>query len=104
MGEECLKEYDVLDIYVNTNTPILLRHKKCNCTFSISPDYFLRKYNKKYCPICYYKKSHGEIAITTFLMQHGIDYQREFIFPDLPKRRFDFYLPQENIAIEFDGT
>lgn len=33
-----------------------------------------------------------------------MDYQREFTFPDLPNRRFDFYLPQENIAIEFDGA
>lgn len=104
LGEDCLEEYEVLESYVNTDTPIRLRHKECNCVFSITPDHFLRKYRKKYCPICYYRKSHGEIAITTFLTQRGIDYQREFTFPNLPKRRFDFYLPQENIVIEFDGA
>lgn len=65
---------------------------------------FLRRYNKKYCPICYYKKSHGEIAIATFLTNYNIDFQKEFIFPDLPNHRFDFYLPKENIVIEFDGA
>ena len=61
------------------------------------------QHNKKYCPICYYKKSHGEILIYKFLCEFNYEFQKEFIFPDLPNLRFDFFLPQYNIVIEFDG-
>lgn len=92
-----------MDNYINSNAPIRFKHKKCETIFSLSPYKFIYRHNKKYCPICYYKKSHGEIAIAQFLNNNNIDYQKEFTFPDLPQRRFDFYLPKEKIAIEFDG-
>lgn len=69
----------------------------------MSPYKFIYQYKKKYCPICYYKKSHGEIAITSFLENNQIEYQREFTFPDFPNRRYDFFLPKLQCAIEFDG-
>jgi len=103
LGETCLNEYEVLEEYITTDTPIRFKHKKCDTTFSLSPYRFIYRHNKKYCPICYYKKSQGEVIITTFLKNNNIDYQKEFIFSDLPQRRFDFFLPEEQIAIEFDG-
>ena len=37
------------------------------------------------------------------MTQNNIEYQKEKTFDDFPKRKFDFYLPKENILIEFDG-
>lgn len=103
MGETGLKEYKILDPYVNADTKIRFQHIPCGCTFELSPDRFLHQYNKKYCPICYYKKSRGEISIITFLEQHQIEYHKEFVFPNLKNRKFDFFLPKYNMIIEYDG-
>ena len=45
----------------------------------------------------------GELNIQKILLENNIEFYKEFIFNDLPKRRFDFYLPQLNRLIEFDG-
>ena len=102
LGQECLEEYEVLDNYINTDTKIHFKHKPCGTIFEITPYYFVNRANKKYCPICYYKKSKGEIIINQFLEENNISYKKEFIFPDFNKR-FDFYLPELNICIEYDG-
>lgn len=103
LGDECLQEYEILDQYQNTNTKIHFKHKTCGATFELTPYKFIYRHQKKYCPICYYNKSHGEIIINTYLTNIKINYHRQFIFPDLPKRLFDFYIPSLNLTIEFDG-
>lgn len=103
LGEECLEEYDVLEEYVNIDTKILFKHKSCDTTFKLSPYQFITRHKKKYCPICYYNKSHGEVAITQFLEKNNIFYNKEYVFKDYPQARYDFYLPDSNIIIEFDG-
>lgn len=103
LGKECLEEYEILDKYINIDTKIRFKHKKCGTIFNISPYSFMYKAKKKYCPICYYNKSKGEIDINKYLEINKIDYQKEFMFPDLPNRRFDFFLPEYNMCIEFDG-
>lgn len=102
LGQECLKEYEILDEYINIDTKIRFKHKRCNTIFEITPWSFIHQANKKYCPICYYKKSKGEIEINKFLENNQIDYQKEFIFPN-SRKRFDFYLPELNTCIEYDG-
>ena len=103
LGIECLKEYEVLDEYINTDTKINFRHKKCNTIFKIEPDKFIYRNHKKYCPICYLNKSKGEMIIEQYLINNNIDYQREFHFPETGLKRFDFFIPQNNLIIEFDG-
>ena len=103
LGEECLQEYEVLEEYINSDTKIKFKHKTCGTIFELSPYKFMYSHNKKYCPICYYKKSHGEIYINTYLKNHSFEYKKEFTFSDLPNHKFDFFLPKENAIIEFDG-
>jgi len=61
------------------------------------------------CPNCSNDKSHGERLIKEFLEENNFVFKREKTFPDLRGvskfsiLRFDFYLPEEMIAIEFDG-
>ena len=104
LGEECLKEFEIITQYINSDTKIHFKHKNCNTTFEITPYQFIKKHNKKYCPICYYKKSKGQIRINRFLEQNHFVFQKEFIFPDLPQKRFDFYLPELQSCIEYDGA
>ena len=56
------------------------------------------------CPIC--KLSKGELEIKHFLERNQIKYVREKKFKNCKDKRllpFDFYLPKENLCIEFDG-
>lgn len=45
----------------------------------------------------------GEERIIKILEDNNIDYQREYKFADLGNLRYDFYLPNYNRLIEFDG-
>ncbi len=61
------------------------------------------------CPNCFTDKSHGERKIREYLENNNIQFEREKTFSDLRGKskysilRYDFYLPQQNIIIEFDG-
>lgn len=45
----------------------------------------------------------GEQNIIAILQKNNISFVKEKVFPDLTNRRYDFYLPQYNRLIEFDG-
>ena len=56
------------------------------------------------CPTC--KSSKGELAVREYLLSHNIDYVEQKTFEDCKdksKLRFDFYIPSQNICIEYDG-
>jgi len=62
----------------------------------------------KWCPIC--KESHGERKIRLWLESNNITFIRQHLFNDCygnsKKKKpfpFDFYLPNQNLCIEFDG-
>lgn len=56
------------------------------------------------CPIC--RESKGERNIREFLLENNIKFIRQHKFPNCRNMRplpFDFYLPQNNICIEYHG-
>lgn len=56
------------------------------------------------CPEC--GESKGEEKIKKFLLENKIVFERQKRFKDCKSKRtlpFDFYLPNQNICIEFDG-
>lgn len=56
------------------------------------------------CPIC--KESKGEKAIRVFLIKHNIKYAQQHKFSQCKNKQvlpFDFYLPDYNTCIEYDG-
>jgi very-short-patch-repair endonuclease len=57
--------------------------------------------SKTGCPTCCLSK--GEVAIADTLSQLKIEYVSQKVFSGI-KARFDFYLPQYNMCIEFDGA
>ena len=60
--------------------------------------------NGQGCPIC--KESKGEKSIRYYLLNKGINFSREKKFKNCINEKllpFDFYLPDYNICIEYDG-
>lgn len=56
------------------------------------------------CSFC--KQSKGELAVCRYLDDMGFNYIRQQRFPDCRHKRtlpFDFYIPDYNLLIEFDG-
>ena len=91
--------YKFVGAYVKYEVPIKCRHNVCGHIWEVSPYRFLSYFAR--CPKC--PSSSGEEAVEHSLIKIGIDYIKEHSFPELPRRRFDFYLPSINAVIEFDG-
>ena len=93
-------EYTVLGEYSGANSKILMRHNVCEKEYLAIPS----KFKNRRCPYC--KISKGEKAVEAFLAENKINYISQKRFSDckdafsLP---FDFYLPEKNIAIEYNG-
>ena len=77
--------------------------------FNIVAGYHLQSYRKSNgCPSCNIYASKGETAISAFLLASGTIFETEKTFSNLvgfhkTLLRFDFYLPEHNTAIEFQG-
>ena len=85
--------------------------KKCGELFTIDiTNYDIRiKEDRDICPSCTgYRSSFGEKAIKNYLIKQNIKFESEKYFEDCisdkkAKLPFDFYLPNTNTLIEFDG-
>lgn len=92
---------EVIEEYVNARTPIKHRCKIDGFEWSTVPYVILTGCG---CPQC--NESHGEKAIRLWLENNNIKYVREQEFDDCVDKMplpFDFYLPDNNVAIEYQG-
>lgn len=96
------EEYTLLSDYKNTETPVLIKHD-CGFIWKIRP-HQLRTYVGG-CPKCNKARSKGERRVGKYLDDNNIRYEMEKSFDWMTnsKRRYDFYLPNENSVIEFMG-
>ena len=92
-------EYIRVGDYKNSNTPILFKHS-CGKIFSMSPHQLMT--DKGRCP-CLRKESKGELKLKDILLKYNINYIEQYRIEDLKKAPFDFYLPDYNILIEYQG-
>lgn len=89
--------------YINNKTLVTIichNHKK-PYEFPQTPNDHLDGHG---CNLC--NKSQGENKIELFLMNNNIEFKKEKKFKDCKDKYqlpFDFYLPQYNLCIEFDG-
>jgi len=86
----------------NGKTKIKVIHKNCGNLWMASISNIL--YNNTACPFC--KMSKGEKSIKKYLDLKKIEYKIEYRFDDCRYIRplpFDFFLPEYNICIEYDG-
>ncbi len=96
------KKYDYsLVKYIDKKSKVVIKCNNCNNSFIQSPINHLKGKSGCKCP-----SSSGERIINNYLIENKIDFVREKKFKNckyincLP---FDFYLPELNILIEFDG-
>jgi len=96
------EEYVWEEPYKSTNSKILVRHTVCNMEFKTSPSNFIRGSR---CPFC--NSSKGELLVRDFLDSNEIKYEAQKQFKNLRGSKkamsFDFYLPNNHIAIEYNG-
>lgn len=92
---------EVLGLYDGAFTKISHKCKICGYEWSSFPNNILCGCG---CPKC--KESHGERNIGKWLDRYDILYQRQKTFDDCKNKRllpFDFYLPDYNVLIEYNG-
>lgn len=90
-------------VYNGYNTKVDIKCNRCNLVFSQTPASHLQK---RGCPKC--KLSRGEKQIEKFLTDNNIFFICQKIFKDLKGTKggylkFDFYIPKNNMCIEYDG-
>lgn len=95
-------EYKLVGEYKGSYEKTLIKHNYCGFIWGITPHNLL---TGKGCPKCNRFSSKGEKAIQQFLEQRNFEYEREYCFTDsnISSLRFDFFLPQHRILIEFQG-
>lgn len=92
-------KYD-FDTFINMNTKMKIECKKGHIFYQRPSNHI----QGKGCSIC--KESKGERMISNYLDKKNIVYTRQYKFKDcknIQPLKFDFYLPEHNICIEFDG-
>lgn len=92
---------EVIGTYVKAKTPITHRCKICGNQWDASPDNILHGAG---CPVC--NISHGEKEIFDYLSKMNIYFIPQYTFNDCRNKKllpFDFYLPEYNLCIEYDG-
>jgi hypothetical protein len=94
--------YEYLSEYINIDEKIVIKCKKCNYIFKQLLSAHL---SGNGCPKC--NKSKGELLIESYLMKYRINYKPQYNFENCRGKKrplpFDFYLPDYNTCIEFDG-
>jgi hypothetical protein len=92
----------IIGQYINRNEKILCRCLIDNCEWMANPGHLLNHHG---CPECY-QKSRGEIFIKNILKKYNIFFISQHKFNDCKDKRklsFDFYLPESNMCIEYQG-
>lgn len=87
--------------YIGSNYKHLHKCKLCESEFETKPNYILHM--KTNCPIC--SMSKGEKVISSLLDKMLVNYKKEYpIKINNKKLRFDFFIEDLEIFIEFDGV
>lgn len=95
-------EYEPLEDYVDSNTSILIRHNLCGKIYKTKPHHLLTQKGGT-CPICR-KASKGERRIRSFLEKNNISFEEQKRFEGFRRYPYDFFLPEYNLLIEFQGV
>ena len=95
-------KYELLSEYVDSKTKVKIKCNKCGHVFESRTNHLLEGHG---CPNCV--KSKGEERVEVILKNKNIYYIREYRFDECigikKKMPFDFYLPNNNTCIEYQG-
>ena len=102
LGSKLLNKED----YICSNTKNLRAIcPNCGEPFTTSLLAFSKR-NGQVCPDCSKYETRGELRVEKYLKSKNIDYEFQYRFDDCKYKAtlpFDFYLPKNRIAIEYDG-
>lgn len=94
-------QVEPIESCINAHTKILHKCLRCGNEWMSTPNNILAKNG---CPSC--SSSMGEVRVREWLDGHNIRYEIQKRFDDCRDKKplpFDFYLPDHNICIEYDG-
>lgn len=98
----------LLTKYTDAVTPVKVKclNEKCGCEWMASPYSLINDNEQKRsgCPSC--NQSKGEKKIEKFLKSKNVNYVLQHTYDDcrnIYPLRFDVYLPDYNLCIEYDG-
>lgn len=97
--------FDLLSDFNGVTKKVLLKCRKCGFVWSTTPaNLFDKRRDDILCPKCrrLLKISKGERLIEKILIENNINYIREYSLRNC-KQRLDFFLPDYNVGIEFNG-
>ena len=95
------KDYTIIGESGSYRQRVYLKHS-CGYVYSVVSQTFINGYGR--CPVCEKRNSKGERLIKEYLIKHNIPFEKEYtVILEKHPLRFDFYLPQEDIYIEFQG-
>ena len=92
----------IIGEYINANTKIHHRCILCGYEWMVKPNHLLHGLG---CPSC--KETSGEQLVKQWLIMNDVKYEYQKYFSDCKNMRmlpFDFYLPDYNCCIEYDGA
>lgn len=95
------KDIDIIGSYIDARTPIKHKCKLCGHEWDAIPDNILRGHG---CGMCL--ESNGEKQIRKYLILNFVNFTFQHTFADCKNKKvlpFDFYLPDYNVCIEYDG-
>ena len=102
---ECNKYYnnelELIGEYKNQSTKVLLKHIPCGFIWSVRPSDII--HGRSHCPKCRTMQSQGELKIAKILTNLNIKFLEQEPLKN-SKQRFDFFLPDYQIAIEYNGS
>lgn len=91
-------EFIPISLYKRSWEPVKYRHRGCGTEFERTPNDFL---GRSTCPKCHSSKSLGELRVSKTLKRLGVIFEEEK--PIGRTLRSDFYLPEYQAYIEYDG-
>lgn len=95
-------DFEMVSQYTGIYKKIKIRHKSCGFVYETVARNVWK--NGGACPKCFKKQSKGEKKIKEFLQQYEIDFIQEYrVKIDRHSLTFDFYLPLQDLYIEFNG-
>lgn len=84
--------------YINSMTKVKIKCNSCNNVFLQTPKSHLQG---ERCPFCF-KESKGEEKIRKYLIKQNYVFEQNKHFDNL-RNSYDFYLPELNLLIEYQG-
>jgi hypothetical protein len=96
-------KYELLSEYIDNKTKVIVHHTECGNVYEVKPGNFI---SGKRCPIC--NESKGERKIRDWLIVNDILFESQKEFEGLiglggKNLSYDFYIPKQNILIEYQG-